>query len=530
MESANLHHHHHHHQHHHHQLQEQQLILGSSSSSSSASLYGVGITNNSSWNPNLILNNAGNFNLSTTVNGVLSNSRDLRQNNNDINIHHQVPPSLSCSTTSMIDQDLGFHWGGRSFINDQSARHELNLAKVKKELIISSSDQYSHHDDQSEGTYNLDDIHQLAASPRNYFKHEEVKDLHDLSSSTTTDDENNKLFLRIFSSGDHNLYCNNPQQYSSSAGFADQHPSSRENHNRYFSQIFPSRNISSPNPSSFSSSTHPILDLNSYRSLDILSSATKIIGGSSSSTNNNIGQPASISQSNNLGRRRQLMRDESSLSFDHHHHHHLDHHDHLQTSSSSLSWPNIINNHPSKMISSGCLMNLGAISSREVATKRSLSSSGSNSSSGGLATKASSQTAAPKKPRLESSRSSFPPIKVRKEKLGDRIANLQQLVAPFGKTDTASVLMEAIGYIKFLHEQVETLSVPYMKSSVRNNIRPNIQRGSIAGEGEIDEPKRDLRSRGLCLVPLSCTSYITNDVVDVGVNWSSPQYYGGARP
>ncbi|PKA49329.1 Transcription factor bHLH110 [Apostasia shenzhenica] len=65
-----------------------------------------------------------------------------------------------------------------------------------------------------------------------------------------------------------------------------------------------------------------------------------------------------------------------------------------------------------------------------------------------------------KKPRIEP-RSSFSPFKVRKEKLGDRIAALQQLVAPFGKTDTASVLMEAIGYIKFLQDQVETLSVPY---------------------------------------------------------------------
>ncbi|KAF2293302.1 hypothetical protein GH714_000013 [Hevea brasiliensis] len=42
-----------------------------------------------------------------------------------------------------------------------------------------------------------------------------------------------------------------------------------------------------------------------------------------------------------------------------------------------------------------------------------------------------------KKSRLES-RASCPPFKVRKEKLGDRIAALQQLVAPFGKTDTAS--------------------------------------------------------------------------------------------
>ncbi|KAK4387502.1 Polygalacturonate 4-alpha-galacturonosyltransferase, partial [Sesamum angolense] len=64
---------------------------------------------------------------------------------------------------------------------------------------------------------------------------------------------------------------------------------------------------------------------------------------------------------------------------------------------------------------------------------------------------------APKKSRVEA-RASCPPFKVRKEKVGDRIAALQQLVAPFGKTDTASVLMEAIGYIKFLQTQVEEMA------------------------------------------------------------------------
>ncbi|GMN37187.1 hypothetical protein TIFTF001_006615 [Ficus carica] len=49
-----------------------------------------------------------------------------------------------------------------------------------------------------------------------------------------------------------------------------------------------------------------------------------------------------------------------------------------------------------------------------------------------------------KKARVQSS-SSQPPLKVRKEKLGDRITALHQLVSPFGKTDTASVLLEAIG-------------------------------------------------------------------------------------
>ncbi|KAF5739370.1 transcription factor bHLH-like [Tripterygium wilfordii] len=121
---------------------------------------------------------------------------------------------------------------------------------------------------------------------------------------------------------------------------------------------------------------------------------------------------------------------------------------------------------------------------------------------------------APKKSRLES-RSSCPPFKVRKEKLGDRIAALQQLVAPFGKTDTASVLMEAIGYIKFLQNQVETLSVPYMKSS-RNKTGRTTQGGSSVGGSQNGEAKQDLRSQGLCLVPLSCMSYVSGDFISDG--------------
>ncbi|PIN21700.1 hypothetical protein CDL12_05616 [Handroanthus impetiginosus] len=128
---------------------------------------------------------------------------------------------------------------------------------------------------------------------------------------------------------------------------------------------------------------------------------------------------------------------------------------------------------------------------------------------------------ATKKSRLEG-RASCPPFKVRKEKLGDRIAALQQLVAPFGKTDTASVLMEAIGYIKFLQTQVQTLSVPYMKRSWKKTTR--LMKADRTGNEDEDQ-KHDLKSRGLCLVPLSCMSYITDG--GGGVVWP-PSQFGGA--
>uniref|UniRef100_A0ACD5VJ77 Uncharacterized protein n=1 Tax=Avena sativa TaxID=4498 RepID=A0ACD5VJ77_AVESA len=131
-----------------------------------------------------------------------------------------------------------------------------------------------------------------------------------------------------------------------------------------------------------------------------------------------------------------------------------------------------------------------------------------------------------KKPRLLQSRpvanNILPSFKVRKEKLGDRIAALQQLVSPFGKTDTASVLMEAIGYIKFLQDQVETLSGPYMRSSKHKKARTTQQRGPSNAGDQKEEAKVDLRSRGLCLVPLSCTSYVTNEN---GV-WAPPNFRG----
>ncbi|OEL12844.1 hypothetical protein BAE44_0026137 [Dichanthelium oligosanthes] len=81
----------------------------------------------------------------------------------------------------------------------------------------------------------------------------------------------------------------------------------------------------------------------------------------------------------------------------------------------------------------------------------------------------------------------------RSQKLGDKITALQQLVSPYGKTDTASVLHEAATCIKHLHEQIQILTASYPAIS------------SPASQQDTGEEKgaSDLRRRGLCLAPLS---------------------------
>ncbi|XP_022148705.1 transcription factor bHLH113-like isoform X4 [Momordica charantia] len=100
----------------------------------------------------------------------------------------------------------------------------------------------------------------------------------------------------------------------------------------------------------------------------------------------------------------------------------------------------------------------------------------------------------------------------RKEKLGERITALQQLVSPFGKTDTASVLHEAMGYIKFLHEQVQVLCSPYLQHHL-NSSSSSSSSSSATGGREAGEAEMDLRSRGLCLIPVECSLHLGNCTV-----------------
>ncbi|KAJ0264951.1 Transcription factor bHLH114 [Hirschfeldia incana] len=105
--------------------------------------------------------------------------------------------------------------------------------------------------------------------------------------------------------------------------------------------------------------------------------------------------------------------------------------------------------------------------------------------------------------------SPLPSFKVRKEKLGDRITALQQLVSPFGKTDTASVLNEAVEYIKFLQEQVTVLSNPDQNTRGSVQLQQCSDKKSINSTQEQEECSSrkhvDLASRGLCLMPISAS-------------------------
>ncbi|KAI4339198.1 hypothetical protein MLD38_024162 [Melastoma candidum] len=100
----------------------------------------------------------------------------------------------------------------------------------------------------------------------------------------------------------------------------------------------------------------------------------------------------------------------------------------------------------------------------------------------------------------------------RSQKIGDKITALQKLVSPYGKTDTASVLQEASLYIKLLQEQIKNLF--QMTSNSHSNISD--AQHQVFSETRVDRECGDLRSRGLCLVPISSVR-------------ESPACGGGAR-
>ncbi|KAJ4877421.1 Transcription factor bHLH112 [Raphanus sativus] len=126
----------------------------------------------------------------------------------------------------------------------------------------------------------------------------------------------------------------------------------------------------------------------------------------------------------------------------------------------------------------------------------------------------------PSKKQRISTPSPLPTFKVRKENLRDQITSLQQLVSPFGKTDTASVLQESIEYIKFLHDQVIVLSTPYMKQGASVQ-----QQHQESGKNQNGNENQELRAHGLCLVPVSSTFPVANETT---VDFWTPTFGGSS--
>lgn len=360
-----------------------------------------------------------------------------------------------------MTQEMGF---GSSFTT-LSAHDQVQLARIKEELTSSSV----HHSSYPRFTemLNREDLHLLHQSSDDYLKNEQRNLLRTFSSGCQINGF--QLPAAAAAAAAEGGFYSSPQQKY----YCPMSPSSGTTAARgTFSQILPTINISNLNQSAASSnSTLSSSSLNmNLESLDLFNS-TRFSAGYSQSPHDHLG----------------LFK--TSLPYS------------LQNMQLQLS--------PSRP--STCPPNVSSSPFNNIGT------SDVKRPSSSLETKP--PQAAPKKSRLDS-RSSCPPFKVRKEKLGDRIAALQQLVAPFGKTDTASVLMEAIGYIKFLQSQVETLSVPYMKSSRNRTKKIQGSLGDVNGE---EEGTRDLRTRGLCLVPLSCLSYVTDGGGGV---WPPPNFGG----
>ncbi|KAL6126593.1 hypothetical protein ACLB2K_074640 [Fragaria x ananassa] len=90
----------------------------------------------------------------------------------------------------------------------------------------------------------------------------------------------------------------------------------------------------------------------------------------------------------------------------------------------------------------------------------------------------------------------------RSRKLSDKITALQKLVSPYGKTDTASVLQEASVYIVLLQQQIQNLHRIFSSSYI-NAV------GLHSQESGSSSQVLDLRSKGLCLVPISMTQKVT---------------------
>ncbi|CAN6246617.1 unnamed protein product [Urochloa humidicola] len=163
---------------------------------------------------------------------------------------------------------------------------------------------------------------------------------------------------------------------------------------------------------------------------------------------------------------------------------------------------------------------------QDIAVSARSSSTGSGAANDRKKRPSEERTSTVKKSKQEGSKASPPKQQVPKVKIGEKITALQQIVSPFGKTDTASVLFETIKYNKFLHEQVQLLSEPYTNSSRNKGNLPWVvehaaETTSKQGDGAAEH---HLRDRGLCLVPVSWTPQVYRD--GTAMDYWTPAYRG----
>ncbi|KAL9272769.1 Transcription factor bHLH113-like protein [Drosera capensis] len=100
---------------------------------------------------------------------------------------------------------------------------------------------------------------------------------------------------------------------------------------------------------------------------------------------------------------------------------------------------------------------------------------------------------------------------VRRRALGEGVAALHRLVCPNnGKTDAATVLHEAKGYIRFLQEQVKVLCFFYLQNQIRSDCH-SCDDGRESRDEYKDSPGGNLKSKGLCLVPVECITTLIHN-------------------
>ncbi|XP_040371599.1 bHLH transcription factor RHL1 [Rosa chinensis] len=154
-------------------------------------------------------------------------------------------------------------------------------------------------------------------------------------------------------------------------------------------------------------------------------------------------------------------------------------------------------------------------------------------------TNPSAECTGPRKPRMRARRGQATDPhsiaeRLRREKIADRMKNLQELVPKSNKTDKASMLDEIIEYVKFLQQQLKVLSARRLgatgavildnQAEGTNGISQSPSLGQVAHdisfneiafeqvlklmETDVTKAMHYLQSKGLCMMPVALANAI----------------------